>query len=84
MEFIELKKSHLPPPRKPVFKNINWTLKQGENWAIIGQTGVGKTSFIEMLLGELEVVKGDIEYPFLADIEAQSDPRSAAQYANFR
>jgi ABC-type molybdenum transport system ATPase subunit/photorepair protein PhrA len=84
MSLLKIKNATCLRHRKPIFNNINWTLKHGENWAIIGQTGAGKTSFIDMLLGELEVVKGDIEYPFLSDIEAQSDPRPAARYTNFR
>jgi molybdate transport system ATP-binding protein len=73
MHIIQLKNLTAKRTQKNVFKNINWTLKTNEHWAIIGQTGAGKSSFMDMILGEMDIEKGEILYPFLADIEAQSD-----------
>ena len=73
MNIIQLKNVFARRNNKILFKNINWTLKTDEHWAMIGQTGAGKSSFMDMILGDLTVEKGEILYPFLADIEAQSD-----------
>jgi molybdate transport system ATP-binding protein len=70
---IQLKNLSAQRNRKTVFKNINWTLKTHEHWAIIGQTGAGKSSFMDLILGEMDIEKGEILYPFLADIEAKSE-----------
>jgi molybdate transport system ATP-binding protein len=73
MNIIQLKNVFARRNNKTVFKNINWSLKTNEHWAIIGQTGAGKSSFMDMILGEMDVEKGEILYPFLSEIEAQSD-----------
>lgn len=73
MNIIQLKNVFARRNNKTLFKNINWTLKTNEHWAIIGQTGAGKSSFIDMILGDMTIEKGEILYPFLAEIEAQSD-----------
>ncbi len=36
-----------------LFKDVNFTLRQGERIALIGPNGAGKSSFIKMLLGDL-------------------------------
>jgi molybdate transport system ATP-binding protein len=73
MNIIQLKNVFTKRNNKTVFKNINWTLKTNEHWAIIGQTGAGKSSFIDMILGDMDIEKEEILYPFLNEIETQSD-----------
>jgi molybdate transport system ATP-binding protein len=73
MNIIQLKNVSAQRHGKTIFKNINWTLKANEHWAIIGQTGAGKSSFMDMILGDMDVEKGEILYPFLADEETESD-----------
>jgi molybdate transport system ATP-binding protein len=70
---IQLKNVFASRRGKILFKNINWALKTAEHWAIIGQTGAGKSSFMDMILGEMDVEKGEILYPFITDSEADSD-----------
>jgi len=36
-----------------VLHDLNWELKPGEHWAIIGANGSGKTSFLRLLAGSL-------------------------------
>ena len=43
-----------------VLKDINFTLKQGENVAILGKSGSGKSVFIKCLIGLLPADKGVI------------------------
>lgn len=37
--------------KKQILKDINWTIKQGEHWVVLGLNGSGKTSLLHMLNG---------------------------------
>ena len=43
-----------------VLKNINLTIKQGDKVAIVGETGSGKTTLINLLLNLYKIDEGDI------------------------
>jgi molybdate transport system ATP-binding protein len=48
--------------RKPVLKNLTWTMRPGEHWAVTGPNGSGKSTFLKLLLGEQHpAVGGTIE-----------------------
>lgn len=47
-------------PNEPVLKNINFTVKQGQTIAIVGATGAGKSSIINLLGRFYEIDKGEI------------------------
>ena len=36
---------------KGLHKNINWEIKSGEYWALIGKSGAGKTTLAEIMCG---------------------------------
>lgn len=36
---------------KEILSNINWQIKQGEHWAVLGLNGAGKTSLLNMING---------------------------------
>ncbi len=65
MNIIEIENLTAQRRDKIVFEHINWTLRPDENWAIVGKTGAGKTSFIDLLMGKMTVRAGTIIYPFL-------------------
>lgn len=35
-----------------VLHHINWTMKQGENWAVLGTNGAGKTTLLSLILAD--------------------------------
>jgi molybdate transport system ATP-binding protein len=35
-----------------VIRNLNWTVRAGENWAILGPNGSGKTSLLSLIAGD--------------------------------
>ncbi|MCM4170097.1 ABC transporter [Arenibacter sp. TNZ] len=37
---------------KKILKNINWTIKKGEFWQLIGQNGSGKSTLLSMITGD--------------------------------
>lgn len=47
---------------RPILHNINWTVQPGENWAILGANGSGKTSLLSTLLGYLPETRGSISF----------------------
>jgi len=51
---------------RPVLKNINLKIKSGESIALVGQSGVGKSTLSELIMGYYKTLKGNI---FLDDEE---------------
>ncbi len=39
------------PKRPPIFQNFDWTVAQGQTWAIIGASGCGKSTLLYLLAG---------------------------------
>jgi phospholipid/cholesterol/gamma-HCH transport system ATP-binding protein len=60
-----------------VLKDVNFTLKQGENVAILGKSGSGKSVFIKCLIGLLTPDKGSI-YVSDEDVTDMNDEQLAA------
>ncbi|XBQ96542.1 hypothetical protein A1140_10260 [Staphylococcus felis] len=49
--------------RSPIFQNVNFQIKKGEKVAIVGRSGVGKSTMLNVLLG-LYSCKGEIIYGY--------------------
>jgi molybdate transport system ATP-binding protein len=45
---------------KPILKDINWTVKKDEHWALMGQNGSGKSTLLKLLSGDLHPKKGGV------------------------
>jgi molybdate transport system ATP-binding protein len=55
-------------PRLPEFQfktALNWSLKVGEHWAIVGPNGSGKTLFSNIISGKIPLKNGSITYNFI-------------------
>jgi len=46
---------------KYILKDVDWSVKDGEHWAILGLNGSGKTSLLDLVNGYLFPSKGDIQ-----------------------
>ncbi|ANS74766.1 molybdenum ABC transporter ATP-binding protein [Paenibacillus yonginensis] len=57
---IELKHVSWRRDGKTVLNDINWTVKEGENWAVFGLNGSGKTTILNMLSGYLWPSEGEV------------------------
>ena len=59
---------------RAVLSGLNWVLRHGEHWAVLGANGAGKSSFLKLLYGDLSpALGGTIErtgFPFGTPIEA--------------
>lgn len=47
--------------KKTVLSNLNLSFQTGESICILGANGIGKTTFFKSLLGQIELLCGDIE-----------------------
>jgi len=86
IESIELKDIHFQYEARPVLHNFSLTIKQGDFIGITGESGKGKTTIMNLLLGFLQPASGDIiineqpvnsldiknYWPFIAYVRQQS------------
>src|SRR5699024_1676796 len=45
---------------KEILSNINWKIKPGEHWAVLGLNGAGKTSLLNMINGYTWPTTGEV------------------------
>ena len=67
---------------KTLFRDLTWHIQTGEQWAITGNSGSGKTSLLHTILGKNNVLNGTIRHYFYEkyrETHEVSDP-----YFNFR
>jgi ATP-binding cassette subfamily F protein 3 len=41
-----------------LFRDLDWTVRIGERWGVIGENGAGKSTLMKVLLGHLDAMKG--------------------------
>jgi ATP-binding cassette, subfamily B, multidrug efflux pump len=51
-----------PNEKRPVLKNIHFTLKRGETLGVVGKTGAGKTTLLKLLIREFDQYEGQIMF----------------------
>lgn len=57
---IEAKHVSIIRETKYILKDINWSVMDGEHWAILGLNGSGKTTLLDMLNGYIFPSKGEM------------------------
>ncbi len=57
---INMKNVYWKNGNRYILKKINWTVKQGEHWAILGLNGSGKTSLLNLINGYIWPSKGTV------------------------
>ncbi|MFQ5673166.1 MAG: ABC transporter ATP-binding protein [Nitrospinales bacterium] len=50
---IEIRNADVFLKGTQVLSGVNWTMRSNENWALVGNNGSGKTTFLRLLFGEL-------------------------------
>ncbi|MGO9481078.1 MAG: ATP-binding cassette domain-containing protein [Candidatus Kryptoniota bacterium] len=58
MEMININKTY---GKKPIFRNLNYTIERGDRIAVVGVNGAGKSTFVRMLSGVEPIDSGDIK-----------------------
>ncbi len=62
---LKIKNASLQRYSKTLLDQINWTIHQGEHWALIGPAGSGKTSLLRAIRTQAFISRGEIIYPIL-------------------
>ena len=58
---FDLKKVNVQFGDTVVLKNLNWTVRKGEHWAVMGENGAGKSTLLGMLTADHpQIYKNDI------------------------
>lgn len=57
---IQMKDVSWRRQRKIVLENINWEVKKGEHWAVLGLNGSGKTTLLNMVNGYIWPTTGEV------------------------
>src|SRR5688572_30852802 len=55
---------------RTVLDHFNWTVREGEAWAVVGPTGSGKTTLAEALLGKHALHGGTLNWPLFDRLRA--------------
>jgi molybdate transport system ATP-binding protein len=66
------------PGGEVVFRDLTWTVRAGETWAIVGPGGSGKTSLTELLIGRYPLIAGSVTFPLLDRTSAGGSPARPA------
>jgi ATPase subunit of ABC transporter with duplicated ATPase domains len=63
-----LRKSESPCGNAPLFSGVNLSLEAGEKLAVIGGNGVGKSTLMKLLMGELQPQFGEVRWSENANV----------------
>ncbi|WP_143304603.1 ATP-binding cassette domain-containing protein [Chitinophaga vietnamensis] len=67
---------------KTLLDQFSWQINKGEQWAVTGPSGAGKTALLNTLLGKFNIINGSIHYHFYEEWRSRhtiTDP-----YFNYR
>jgi molybdate transport system ATP-binding protein len=67
---IELENVTVGRCGRAVLSGLNWTVREGETWAVVGPTGSGKTTLAEAILGKHHPATGEVRWPLLDRLRA--------------
>lgn len=49
---VELRRITIPGGRRPILRDVTWTVRSGEHWALLGPNGAGKTTLLSLIQGD--------------------------------
>lgn len=61
-KILELKDVGIEFGSKPLFSSFSYAFKAGKRIGVVGNNGVGKTTLLKILLGEIKPTTGQIDY----------------------
>ena len=59
-KIIKLENVSLAKQGRTILKDLNWQVKKGEHWAILGLNGSGKSTLLRLLMAEHWKTKGQV------------------------
>ena len=72
LPLIKLENVDVALEGKLILRNINWRLRSGEHWAILGGNGSGKSTLLKLIRGELWPAPGCGRRVYAFDGDAQT------------
>jgi molybdate transport system ATP-binding protein len=51
-ELLRLEEVTVAYGRKKILQHINWSVRKGEHWAVLGPNGSGKTTLLSLIMGD--------------------------------
>ena len=60
-----------------VFSGLNFSINKGENWALIGESGSGKSALLQIIAGKFHLSAGSIRYYFHEEFLQKQHPDDA-------
>jgi molybdate transport system ATP-binding protein len=67
---FELRNATVVRGGRVVLSGLDWTVREGEAWAVVGPTGSGKTTLAETVLGRHLPAAGEVRWPLLDRLRA--------------
>ena len=61
---VEIRGATVRYRQKPVIKRLEWTILEGQNWALLGPNGSGKTTLLNLMYGDHPQVYANRVYMF--------------------
>ncbi|MHB8207930.1 ATP-binding cassette domain-containing protein [Mucilaginibacter sp.] len=60
-----------------IFKSLSFNINKGENWALIGKSGSGKSALLQTITGRFNVTGGEVNYTFFEEFSAHHPDHDA-------
>jgi molybdate transport system ATP-binding protein len=70
MTVFELTSATVTRGGETILRDFNWTVREGQAWAVVGPTGSGKTTLAETLLGRHPLHGGSLTWPLFDGLRA--------------
>lgn len=77
-KLLEISNATVRYRTKTLFKKLYFKVRKGQHWAIIGESGSGKTALLQTLAGEHYISEGSLQYYFCESISP--DVRASSPY----
>lgn len=56
------------PSKNNLYNNLSFQMARGEKFLIVGENGIGKSTLLKLIMGQLTPIKGEIIYGYHASI----------------
>lgn len=73
-KLLEMRKAGFHAGGKDILSGLDWTLRQGENWAVMGPNGSGKSTFLRLVRGEIWPGQGMGQRTYFINGQPQKSP----------
>src|SRR5690606_25015488 len=71
--FLTIENARIKHLGKEIFQDLNFTMLEGQNWAILGSSGVEMTAFLDTLQGKTTLMEGRITRDFAVAYQKQKN-----------